>query len=309
MSLLGKWFGFSVDEVFDEAMSEFDQGAFEEAIEAFERCLNDDAIDAATIRLAHFYTAESHAQLGKAALRSGNPIAGLRHFESALRLLPDYPDLNLNAARACRDLGARAKARFFLDRALAVSPRFPEAIVLDGALSYEEGNHDRGLDRCREACELEPCLGMGRFLKAREAHLAGDVATCGKGLAALAAEGHGDATLHARVADSFLRDGLLEEAADEYWKASSISPGFADVRCKLGRVLIALGRPSEALDQLKEALRINPTSADAYAQAGLAHRLLGNGLEAIAAFQKARHLNPDHPVALQELRRVRGYLS
>jgi tetratricopeptide (TPR) repeat protein len=309
MSLLGKWFGFSVDEVFDEAMSEFDQGDYEEAIEAFERCLNDDGVDAATVRLARFYTAESHCQLGKVRLRAGNALAALRHFEAALRLFPEYPDLNLNAARACRILGARVRARHYLDKALSTNPRFPEAIVLDGVLRYEEGQHQDGLTRCREACELDPCLGMERFLRAHEAYQEGDIPRCAKGLAALAADSHGDATLHARVADSFLRDGLLEEAAEEYRKASLISPGYADVHCKLGRVLVALGKPREALDHLREALRINPTFADAYAQAGIAHRLLGNGLEAIGAFQQAQALNPDHPVATRELGRVRGYVS
>lgn len=309
MSLLSKWFGFSPDEVFDEAMSEFDQGSFEEAIEAFARCLMDDSADTATVRLARFYTGECHSQLGKAHLRSGNAIAALRHLEEALALFPNYPDLNLNAARACRLVGSNTRARSYLDQSLWINPHFPEAIALDGVLLYESGMHDRGLRRCREACELDPCLGMDRYLRAAESHSQNECDRCRQILAAFAADSSADATLHARVADSFMRDGLLEEAAEEYEKASVISPGFADVRCKLGRVLIALGRPREALEHLREALRINPSFADAYAQAGLAHRLLGNGLEAIGAFQKARSISPDHPIASRELGRVRGYLG
>ncbi|AIE85730.1 TPR repeat-containing protein [Fimbriimonas ginsengisoli Gsoil 348] len=309
MSLLGKWFGFSADEVFDEAMAEFDQGAYEEAIEAFARCLSDDSVDAATLRLSRFYTAESHSQLGKNRLRTGLALSALQHFEAALQLFPGYPDLNLSAARACRLLGARTRARFYLDRALDANPRFPEAIFLDGVLRYEAAEYEPGLNRCREACELEPSLGLDICRRAIQDHQDGECERCLKCLAAMAVNSHGDSTLHARVADSFMRDGLLEEAAEEYRRATALAPGFADVRCKLGRVLIALGRPGEALDQLREALRINPASADAYAQAGLAHRLLGNGLEAIAAFQKAQSLSPDHPIASQELRRVRGYLS
>lgn len=309
MSLLGKWFGFTCEEVFEEAMSQFDMGEYEEAIDSFAQCLDSDGIESATQRLARFYTAESHSQLGKVRLREGQWMAALRHFEAALRLFPSYPDLNLNASRACRALGAKMRAREYLDRCLEVNPRFPEAIVFDGVLLYDEGHRDSGLSRCEEAHRMDGSLGADRLAEAQSAHRMGDYAGCLVRLIEMAASVAADATLHARVADSFFRDGQLEEAATEYRKAASIAPGFADVRCKLGRVLIAMGRPSEALEQLREAVRINPAYADAYAQAGLAYRLLGNGLEAIAAFQKAIGLSPDHPIASQELRRVRGYVS
>lgn len=309
MSLLGKWFGFTCDEIFDEALSEFDLGAFDEAIEAFERCLQDDNADVATVRLSRFYIAESHAQLGKSDLRNGNPIAALRNFEAALRLFPNYPDLNLNAARSCYALGLRSRAREFLDRSLEINPRYPEALLLDGALLYDQGRFDEGLDRAEHAMELDPSLGMDRLRQIQARHREGERQTCAKALSALAMTVQGDATLHARVADSLFRDGMLEEAVEEYETAARLAPGQAEIQTKLGRVLVVLGRPSEALEHLRTALRINPASPDAYAQAGLAYRLLGNGLEAIAAFQKAVTLCPDHPVATQELRRVRGYAS
>ena len=131
----------------------------------------------------------------------------------------------------------------------------------------------------------------------REAHEDGDTDKCAKTLATIAGNISGDATLHARVADSFMRDGLLEEAADEYRKAACLAPGFSDVRCKLGRVLIALGRPAEALDQLREALRINPTSADAYAQVGLAYRLLGEWARGHRRVPEGGRAKPRRPKA------------
>lgn len=295
MSLLGKWFGFARDEVFDEGMAAFDRGAYEEAIEAFEECLQQDP-EPSVMRLARFYLAESQAQLGQAFLERGQALIALRHFESALRRFPTFPDLNLCAARACREMGARQRAKHYVDRALQSNSVFVEAILLDAVLEYEAGRPVEALARAREAIELEPGIGAAHVQNAHACHGDGRAEEVVRHLLAMASTVSGDAGLHARVADSYMRDHMYSEASTEYRKALQIAPQRAELHCRLGQALLAQGQPSEALETFSDAVRLNPASAEAQAHLGLAHQALGREAEAALAFQRAQALNPDHPV-------------
>ena len=62
--MLGKMLGFGRNENYDKAIRLFDQGLYEEAIEGFSRPEPAGKRDALTERLARFYTAEAHANLG-----------------------------------------------------------------------------------------------------------------------------------------------------------------------------------------------------------------------------------------------------
>jgi tetratricopeptide (TPR) repeat protein len=306
MSLLGKWFGFARDEVFDEGMAAFDRGAYEDAIEAFEECLQQDP-EPNVMRLARFYLAESQAQVGQAYLERGNPLGALRHFEAALRRFPAFPDLNLCAARACREMGARQRAKAYVDRALQSNASFVEAILLDAVLEYEAGRPEAAFARAREAVDLEPGIGEGHLERASGCHGDGREQEVVQNLLAMASTVSGDAGLHARVADSYMRDHMFSEASAEYRKALGIAPQRAELHCRLGQALLAQGQAEQALDPLGDAVRLNPASAEAQAHLGLAHQALGRLTEAAQAFRRAQELNPDHPVALKALRQ--GYLG
>lgn len=306
MSLLGKWFGFARDEVFDEGMAAFDRGAYEDAIEAFEECLQQDP-EPNVMRLARFYLAESQAQVGQTYLEKGQPLSALRHFEAALRRFPTFPDLNLCAARACREMGARQRAKAYVDRALQSNSSFVEAILLDAVLEYEAGRPDAALARAREAVELEPGIGEAHLERAAGCHGDGREDEVIQHLLAMSSTVSGNAGLHARVADSYMRDQMFSEASVEYRKALDIAPQRAELHCRLGQALLAQGQPAEALGNFADAVRLNPASAEAQAHLGLAHQALGREAEAAQAFKRAQDLNPDHPVALAALQQ--GYLG
>ncbi|MGV3617755.1 MAG: tetratricopeptide repeat protein [Fimbriimonas sp.] len=289
-------------------MAAFDRGAYEDAIEAFEECLQQDP-EPNVMRLARFYLAESQSQLGQTRLEEHQPLAALRHFEAALRHFPSFPDLNLCAARACRDMGARQRSKAYVDRALSCNGSYVEAILLDAVLFYEGGNREESFARVRQAVELEPELQSAHLENAHQSHVGGDEEEVVRHLLAMASTVSSDAGLHARVADSYMRDRMYSEATAEYRKALEIAPQRADLHCRLGQALLAQGEFAEAARNLADAVRLNPASAEAQAQLGLVHEALGHPSEADQAFRKAQALNPDHPVALAALRRSQGYAS
>jgi len=301
MSLLGKWFGFARDEVFEEGMAAYDRGEYEEAIDAFEECLDD--ADPSIARLARFYLADSHSQAGQKQLAAGSAAEALECFESALRLNPDYPDLNLGAARACRELGQAGRARVFLRRALRKNPRYGEAMALEAALIYEDGQYAEGLDRAAEVLESEPCLGSDRYRAALDAHERGDHASVVRLLVSLTTT-VGDAGVHRMLGDCLARDADWEGAAKEYAAAVAQSAADVELRCRLGHALYEVGHYAEAAKHLEEAIQLNDGHAEAHARLALVYRCLDQPVFAVREHRRAYELNPDHPLVVRDLGRA-----
>jgi len=92
------------------------------------------------------------------------------------------------------------------------------------------------------------------------------------------------------------RLALLHQADYQFRSALLLDPSLNDVRLRLGRTLLLLGRPDEALPILAAAeagLRRTESKYAAALFSGLAQNELGNRVEARAAFARASALFPD----------------
>src|SRR5205807_10027631 len=122
MSMLGKMLGFGRNEHYDRAIRLFDQGLYEEAIEAFERAREAGKRDPLTERLSLFYTAEAHANLGIVCMKRGAWDRAEHHYRHALQIHPHYADLHYNLALALRRREQFAEALDSLGNALEINP-------------------------------------------------------------------------------------------------------------------------------------------------------------------------------------------
>lgn len=304
MSFVGKWFGFGRDEHYDRGVRSFDCGMYEDAIQHFQRCARSSS-DSAAIRLARFYTAESYAQLGLASLRSENYDHAVGYLTQAIGIHPNFPDLRFHLSLAYEALGDRAMQRAQLEKALEINPKFARAVLYQGIMLYEESIWEAGMARIAEAIALDPDLDGERYRFACECHRTGDTARALANFRALASSDSSDANAHAKVGDTFARQGLWVEAAQEYQLALEISPRYADIRCRLGQALLQQDRVEQATEQFKIALEINPKYADAHAYLGIALRRSGEEAEAKRHFQAALAIDPQHLVATEEADRLR----
>mgnify|MGYP001344537943 CR=1 FL=1 len=98
MSFLQKFLGVGKSRAYDEGIRCYDDGRFEEALRLFERSLTETR-DVMVQKLAKFYIAESHAQLGQAAYRRGQYEAAAQHFAQALEIPPGTVGSRMNRAR------------------------------------------------------------------------------------------------------------------------------------------------------------------------------------------------------------------
>jgi Tfp pilus assembly protein PilF len=304
MALLGKWFGFGRDEIFDQGMLAYDHGDWEGAIERFEACL-EGGCDESMSRLARFYLAEGYAQLGNQYLRAGDAIDAVRNLTSAIEIVPHYPDLYIVLARAYAKLGDQPRRKQAIERALEINPRFVDAILELGLFEYECGDREQGLDRIRTAAEIEPLFANEGYRLGCEADAAGDHRRALAAFAGMPGDESDPGHIHLRLADNYRRERMFDEAAEEYAKALESLPAYADLHCKYGQVLLELGKIDEASQHFKEAIRQNPAYVQAHAFLGVALARERRNDLAKRELQKALDLDPHNPVALQEFRRLR----
>lgn len=303
MSLLGKWFGFGRDEIFDEGVRAHDRGDYESAIDAFEEALSH-SLDPGVVRLARTHLADSYTRLAEMLGRSGSWNQAATFLRKSVTLCPTYPDLHLRLAIALGKAGDLDGEEAALTETLRLNPNYSHALLIRASRTYSDGMREEGMGEVAKAMSLDPDLMVPAYQTFLDCHTTGMFDQATAALSALTESIVDDADVHARLADSFLRDRMFQEAANEYEVAIETSPGYADLRCKYGQVLLQLDRLDEAREQLEKAVEINPDYADGHAQLGICLKRLRRDSEARQSFKRAYALNPTHEIASMEISRL-----
>jgi Tfp pilus assembly protein PilF len=306
MALLGRWFGFGREELFDQALRSFDRGDWDAAIERFEGCL--EGADDQMTRLAKFYIGESYAQLGRSMAMRGNFEDAATNLIQAIDISPRYPDLHIALARIYSHLGRVDLREAEIEAALEINPKFVDARFEKGLLLYDRGDHEAGVQTMREAVDSDPGLDSATFQRGIEAHFAGEHARARSFLASAVTSESSEGQIHLSLATSYHRERMFEEAAASYCLACELMPAYADVHCRYGQVLLELGRLPEAVVELRRAIQINPRYVHAHAYLGVAH--IKNCQHELAEdeLRAALALDPSNQVALSAARRLRAAL-
>ena len=176
-------------------------------------------------------------------------------------------------------LGMTERALAEFDRALALNPRYLEALIHRGLVLNELGR----------SAEAEESF--------RRAALA-DTGTIGGFPAPVAAQ---LANRHADLAQAYAEVGPLPDAIEQYRRALELGPTFHDLRYRLARVLLEAGRALEAREELEQVVAARPGFVDAGAALGLARYLSGDGDGAREVWKAALARRPDNP-------RIEAYL-
>jgi tetratricopeptide (TPR) repeat protein len=300
MPMWGRMLGLGRSEHYDRGIRLFDQGLYEQAIEAFEQSLQDRG-DPLSHRLARFYLAESHTALALASMERGAPERAEAELEDAIAINPNYADLHYHLGCARLSKGDAPGAVIALRRALDINPRYAKAMLQLGVALYASGDRAGGLHRVQEALALDEAFNKAPLAEARAADDRADTETALRHLRRIGEADVDDIAFHAKLAVDLFRRGMLAEAADEFRAALAINPNYADLRNQLGVTLFASGRDAEAEAEFARALAINNRYVEAHVNRGLALRRLGRDSEARAEFEAALELDPDNAVARENL--------
>lgn len=211
----------------------------------------------------------------------------LQDYHGAVHLLEDVAATGHAFADAHHLLGVslsllgyteRALAEF--DRALALNPRYLEALIHRGLVLNELGRTAEAEESFRRAA-LADTGSIGGFPAPVAAQLA---------------------NRHADLAQAYAEVGALQEAIDQYRRALELGPTFHDLRYRLARVLLEAGRALEAREELEQVVAARPGFVDAGAALGLARYLSGDGAGAREVWNATLARRPDNP-------RVEAYLN
>jgi tetratricopeptide (TPR) repeat protein len=268
------------------------EGQFAQALAWMER-----AVAAAQEPRDPVATVRSLTRIGRLAEGAGDLESAERALAWALRLKPDYADLNLRYAGILLARHRPAESRRALEHALRVHPRFLTARIELALLDAREGRIGEALAALREVqrdsqieepraflqgmrcLERADCDEAGAYLRralhGADPHLDFQLERIG----ALLDQGEFDGAahmlrgtlqhfpgypdLHALLASAELQLGAIDDAIASLARALELNPDFHAARLQLARALDALGERAQALDQVTLVLEQEAGNAQA----------------------------------------------
>jgi tetratricopeptide (TPR) repeat protein len=260
--------------------------------------------------LAHFEHAlrlkpdepEVHNNLGSILRGMGRLQEAVDHLQVALRLDPNYFDAHHNLGLTLMRLG-RPEALIHLQEAVRLNPGSAEARSSLGNALKAVGRIEEARIQYQQALQLRPDYADARYNLG--------VILQGMGRPEAVAQFEEAVRLNPDFAEarnnlgSALQSlGRLQEAETQYREALRLKPGFADARYNLGNVCQKLGRVEEAVTQYREALRLKPDFAEAHNSLGFALQGAGRQEEAMSCFKEAVRLKRDYADAYYNLGNV-----
>ena len=182
-----------------------------------------------------------------------------------------YADVHQLRGLALALLGYAERAVAAFDAALAINPRYSDALVHRGIVLSDLGRTD------------EAALSLARAAEERDGRI-GNLTRPVTGRLA---------NLHAELGEAYADAGLLEDAIREYRRALELGPTYHDLRLRLARHMLAAGHYLDARDELERITAARPEFEEARATLGLARYFSGDTEGAREVWQACRQRRPD----------------
>ncbi|HDZ90636.1 MAG: tetratricopeptide repeat protein [Deltaproteobacteria bacterium] len=216
-------------------------------------------------RVVNKKRADALEQLGMAYVAEGNSRKGLAKLLEAVEIDPDNPDLNHEIALVLRNLGEYKLSLRYFKRALALKPRYPDAMNNLGTLYLLMGEEDSALSCFKEAASdilystpqfAYNNMGYAYFKKGEY-----DRAIENYRLALKASPSYPLCLYN--LGQAYEAKGDLKGAVAAYRRSVSYSPRDAGAHLQLARVLLKLGRNKEAKEELGLTIWADPSGPQA----------------------------------------------
>ena len=107
---------------------------------------------------------------------------------------------------------------------------------------------------------------------------------------------------HAHLGEAYAEAGAMDAAIDQYRTALRLGPTFHDLRYRLARMLLEVGRSLEAREELETLAAAKPDAIHIHSTLGLAYYVSGEIDRAEAIWKAIQQKQPDDI-------RVRAYLA
>jgi predicted O-linked N-acetylglucosamine transferase (SPINDLY family) len=219
------------------------------------------------------------------------------------QLLVTHPvaDVYNNLGGVLGDQGRREEAIAEYRKALAIQPRFPEALNNLGLMLLELKRFPEAIAAFNKTLGLrgafpEAIYNLGNAYKA-----VGDVDSAIGQYRRCIAIRPDLAAAHCFLGIVLLVKGVEDEGFAELSRAIELRPDYAEAYNAKGVALRRIGRTEDAIKEFHQAISIRPIYADAYNNLGGAFADLHRSEDAMEAYRRALEIQPDFPEALYNL--------
>jgi tetratricopeptide (TPR) repeat protein len=216
----------------------------------------------------------------KERIQAGDPYGAVHLLREVTATGRAFADAHHLLGLALSMIGQPQDALAEFDRALALNPRYVDALLNRAVTLNELGRYDDAV------AAFAAAQGLGRV----------------DHTGFPAPEASRLANLHAELAEAYVEAGGLRDAIEQYAQAARLRPEFLDLRYRLARLRLEVGDAARAGEELEAILEARPTFFDARAALGMAFYLQGDTAAARSAWQQCRSERPDEP-------RITAYLA
>jgi len=200
----------------------------------------------------------AHNNYGLVLAKDGQLQEAIAQYEEALRLKPDFGEVDVNLGLALASSGQRMEAIARYRDALRLNPAQPEAHTNLCIVLRQTGQFREAVAEGEEALRLRP-----------------DYPEADNNLAV-----------------ALIQERRNTEAMSYLERALQLQPGYAEARSNLGLALLLAKRVPEAIAQEEEAVRLDPGFAHGHYSLGLVLSVAGRPEDATAQFEQAIKLEP-----------------
>jgi tetratricopeptide (TPR) repeat protein len=253
------------------------------------------------------FIADALGEIAMGQARAGEYERAATYFDESLRLVPEFPAMQLEYARAALRNGNLEHARLLAEGVLRGDPknkRFAaQAHAVLGSVLLKMNKDADGKEQIEAAVELDPSFENGYELGVADLDL-GDGEGAAKVFAEMKASFGDTAVLHMYFGNAYGNSDFQAKAVDEFKQAIAKDDKLPGVHYALAAAYLATegnAKLPEALAEIRREITNTPTDAAAYAALG--HLLVSDHASSVDAaeaekdMQHATQLDPANPDA------------
>ena len=240
-------YDFTAEDYFHLGLQFNQQLNYEKAIENFSESI---ALNSSDI---------TYLNRGIAECRLGNYQEGIKDFDRAIEINPQYALAYYNRGVTKGALGGHDEAIQDYDRAIELDHQYVNSYVNRGASKSVLGNYQEGIKDFDRAIELNPQYAEAHYNRGKSKVILGN----------------------------------HQEAIEDFDRAIELNPQYTSAYSNRGVSKSVLGNHQEAIEDFDRAIELDPKNATAYYNRGNFKHKLGDEEAANDDFAKAVELDPN----------------
>lgn len=251
------------------------------------------------------FIADSLGQIAIGRAHAGEYDKATAEFDEALKLVPDFPALQLEYARVAFDNGNLDRTRVLASGALKARSLDPKlaakAHVLLGRVLLKMGKNADAKIEIEQAVALDPTFENGYELAVADLDL-GDGEAASKIFSEMLASFGDTAQIHMLFGQAYGGSDFQSKAVDEFKAAIARDDRLSGAHYSLASAYLLTAGDSKLPEieaELRKEMAVSPDSASAYAALGhiLAnqHDSPAHDAEALTDLKRAAELDPTNP--------------